>query len=321
MLGSLVRLDTTDVGAWEVVVVDNNSTDVTRETVEAFRAESGLPIRYVMERRQGLSHARNRGIAEAEGPIVAFLDDDVLVDDQWLRRMVAAFADPSVGAVGGRVFLDGTSPKPAWWVAGAYDGKVGAFDRGDESYAMPEDGAGMIGIGANLAFRREALTAAGSFRPELGRTKERLNMGDDLDMVRRVRKAGWNAVYDPAVRIVHCPAADRFTRAYLRRYMYQIGRWEADLGRERFQAHAGIAGVPRWLLRRAGGEAARMVGATVRFDPRGRTFEFLRLVRSAGTIRRCLEGAEAVDAEEAGVDRRDPPRPARKLDMEHRAPE
>lgn len=320
LLDSLTRADSVGVAPWEVIVVDNNSSDTTRETVATFEAADALPLRYVVEERQGLSHARNRGISESRGSIIAFLDDDVLVDEQWLRRLIDAFDDVGIGAVGGRVRLNASPPRPAWWIADAYDGKVGAFDRGEDPYILPEDGSGMIGIGANLAFRREALEAAGAFHPDLGRNAGNLGMGEDLDMVRRVHAAGWTALYDPLVRVVHCPGPDRFTRPYLRRFMYQIGRWEWDLGHERFQTHAQIAGVPRWLVRRAAGEVTRMAAAFVRLDATRRTFEYLRLLRTIGTLRRCRE-SQPSNAKRRRAEHREEERQALQMDAERRAAE
>ena len=76
---------------WELIVVDNNSDDDTRNTIEAFKRKSGLPIEYLLEKNQGKSFALNAGIKAAEGDIVAFTDDDCIVDNSWLATVVKEF--------------------------------------------------------------------------------------------------------------------------------------------------------------------------------------------------------------------------------------
>src|SRR5215216_2688114 len=90
--------------AYEIIIVDNNSTDRTREVVESFIARGHSNLRYVFEPRQGVSHARNRGIAHAAAPIIAFADDDVVVSLDWVATIKRAFDEhTSVDCIGGRV--------------------------------------------------------------------------------------------------------------------------------------------------------------------------------------------------------------------------
>jgi len=77
---------------WEILVVDNNSRDRTREAVASFAGAANVPVRYVLESQQGLSHARNRGVREAHGAVIAFTDDDVLPAPDWLASIAKAFA-------------------------------------------------------------------------------------------------------------------------------------------------------------------------------------------------------------------------------------
>ena len=103
-------------GGWELIVVDNNSTDDTKEVVSSFQS-AGTPPRLVVETRQGLDHGRNRAIEEARGEIIVLADDDILVEPDWLAQLVAPFASDNahqIGVVGGEVvpvFPDGV---PAW---------------------------------------------------------------------------------------------------------------------------------------------------------------------------------------------------------------
>jgi glycosyltransferase involved in cell wall biosynthesis len=92
--------------AWELIVVDNNSNDNTCGIVEEFARTSGLEVRYIFEPAQGLDRARNVGIMKARGEIVAFVDDDVLVTEDWMANVWREFnSDSDLGLLGGRVEL------------------------------------------------------------------------------------------------------------------------------------------------------------------------------------------------------------------------
>src|SRR5262245_27749696 len=101
-LRALARVSVPDGLAWELIIVDNNSTDETARIVREFAALSGLRVRYLFETRQGLSFARNTGIASAEGRIIALTDDDVLVEPNWIASIHQAFAEHEVACVGGK---------------------------------------------------------------------------------------------------------------------------------------------------------------------------------------------------------------------------
>ena len=88
---------------WEILVVDNNSKDATREVVEGFYKQYPSRIRYLFEPKQGKSNALNTGIREARGNILAFMDDDVRVETDWLQKLTAPLQDPQWAGAGGRV--------------------------------------------------------------------------------------------------------------------------------------------------------------------------------------------------------------------------
>ena len=247
--------------AWEVLVVDNNSTDDTPAVVAGF-AGGSLPVRHIVEREQGLSYARNRGIREAAGDIIAFLDDDVVVSGTWLERLAGAFAAYRADCVGGPARLDRALPRPAWWRP-EFDGKIGHFDRGGDVIVSRDVADGMIGIGANVAFRRQVFDRLGLFRAELGRTRQRLTMGDDLDLVNRVRLAGGTAVYDPSVVVEHRPDLARLTKRYLRRWYTYYGEWDFARDRDGALEAMRLLGVPRWRIRIAARHTVALVKAAV----------------------------------------------------------
>ena len=169
----------------EVVVVDSASRDEqTREVAEA------AGVRVVRAARPGLSHARNLGISATTHPIVAFTDDDCRVGADWRVAIEAAFDDPSVGLATGPVIADGGTTAVSTMQRG-YDVRFTAA-------ARPAD----IGHGANMAFRRAALTDAGPFDEALG-AGATFRAADDWDMFWRVLRAGWTGAYTADAGIVH----------------------------------------------------------------------------------------------------------------------
>lgn len=234
--------------AWELLVIDNNSLDKTSETVASFlKRPTGLPLKYFFEPVAGLSSARNRGIRESRGEILAFLDDDVVVSPQWLIEVRKAFQQYAAACVGGRVLLHESSPRPSWWDQ-TYDVAVGEFDRGTEAI-IDESEETLIGIGANIIFKRAAFDRCGWFRTDMGRKANQLTTGEETDMVQRLRQEKQQVVYYPHALVYHCVAPERFSKRYLRQHFYNSGRWyflkelgEASMGPR-------ILGVPRWRYR------------------------------------------------------------------------
>jgi cellulose synthase/poly-beta-1,6-N-acetylglucosamine synthase-like glycosyltransferase len=162
----LVSLTKLDHPSYELIVVDNTPGD--RE-VERLAAESGA--RYVRESRVGLSRARNTGGRAAEGMIVAFIDDDAVADPSWLRRHAAALEDPSLVATTGRILpvsLD-TEAARTYAAAGGEDIGEHAFrvDRSTQDWFEIANFGG-LGLGPNMAFRRELFEAGWGFRESLG---------------------------------------------------------------------------------------------------------------------------------------------------------
>jgi O-antigen biosynthesis protein len=202
-LDSLARLDHP---AHEVLVVDNApATDGTRILIE----QRGGTVRYVREPRPGLDWARNRAIAEATGDVVAFTDDDALVDPRWVRALAGAFAgDPSVVAVTGLV-LPAELDTDAQVLFERYRSFGRGFQRrrfaatdGTGPLATRYGLAGDYGTGANMAFRRALFDRIGPFDPALDvGTPSR--GGGDLEMFFRVLKEGHALVYEPNAIVHH----------------------------------------------------------------------------------------------------------------------
>jgi GT2 family glycosyltransferase len=235
---------------WEIVIVDNNSTDDTKDQTARFARSTDIYVRYVFEGRQGLNNARNAGIKAAKGELLIFIDDDVEVTDNWLAEMKDAFDRYPVVGVGGKVILKETLEKPAWWIA-EYDGALGKFDAGDAIILSDDTYTSIIGIGANLGFKRSVFDKYGLFRSNLDRQKNKLSMGGDVEFVQRVKTAGGLTMYYPAAVVYHCPTVNRITQSYLRRWYFRIGEWEARKGLVGTSQADTILTVPRWRYRSA----------------------------------------------------------------------
>lgn len=208
---------------YEVIVVDNNSTDATRTVVEQTAARSDGRLRYVFEPRQGLSYGRNAGIAVARAPIVAFSDDDVRVAEDWIAQVKRAFdAHPEIDYVGGRVLPHWLAAPPPW-LTDAHWSPLALQDYGDQPLVSGRERAVCL-VGANLAFRRGVFDAVGLFTPSLGRVKDGIGSTEDHDMQLRAWQAGMRGLYDPSLRAEADVTPDRLTRSYHRRWHRGHGR-------------------------------------------------------------------------------------------------
>lgn len=191
-LESISRLTVPTDLMWEVVVVDNNSTDDTRDFVEAFLARTGLPIKYVFEPSPGLSRARNRAIHEASGDVLAFIDDDVVLDAMWLVRIAEEFqSDDGIAVLFGRT----RSYYPRQPRLSLKDRPI------REYYRFPCSPWG-VGHGNNMSMRTEVVKQVGYFDPGLGAGTQ-AGAAEDTDFVYRVLRDRGRVVYSPAPVAYH----------------------------------------------------------------------------------------------------------------------
>jgi glycosyltransferase involved in cell wall biosynthesis len=192
LLRSLERLDLAGDFACEVIVVDNNSRDRTRDVVEEVSKASPLVIRYAFEPKRGLGHARNRGIAEARGEILAFTDDDCIPETDWIRVIAAKFSsEPSLAGIGGRVELYDESDQPE-------------TIRTTREIVEPQSVHQLFRLmaGCNIAFRRHAFEDVGPFDPVFG-AGTKIAACEDWDFLYRAYKKGLRIRYDPDVLVYH----------------------------------------------------------------------------------------------------------------------
>lgn len=180
-------------GACEIIVVDNNSDDNTRDVVAAFVRESPELVRYLHEPRQGKSGALNRGMAAAKGTILAFTDDDCYVSQSWFRSIAEEFqSDGMLGGLSGRVELFDELDCP-----------VSVRTLTERCLLNSPELALTIPIGCNMAFSRHVIDLVGPFDPALGPGSPGGAVAEDADFVYRVWKAGYKLIYTPGVLLYH----------------------------------------------------------------------------------------------------------------------
>jgi glycosyltransferase involved in cell wall biosynthesis len=207
---------------WEVVVVDNNSTDDTQQLFAEFaREHAEFNLRIVSEHRQGVSHASNRGIVESTGEYIAMIDDDEEVNTGLGRAYVDFFdTHPDVVAGGGKYIPLYEYRTPAWLSPLAERPISNPLDMGER--AKPFRGERFPG-GGNMGIRRSAVERYGMFNPELGRMGKKLLAGEEKDLFRRLQAAGETIWYIPEAQILHIIPRERLTLDYLARVSRMVG--------------------------------------------------------------------------------------------------
>ncbi|HKS40553.1 MAG TPA: glycosyltransferase [Blastocatellia bacterium] len=242
--------------SYEVIVVDNNSTDKTREVVEGYIKRGQEKLRYVFEGRQGVSYARNTGIAEARGEIIAFADDDVRVSKDWVAKIKRAFdLHPEVDCIGGKVLPRWESETPRWLTRDHWM-PLALQDYGDDPVAINADNKLCL-VSANLAFRSEAFEETGLFEPDLQRVKNSIGSMEDAELLERFWRTGRKSLYVPDLIVVTDVPAERMTKSYHRRWHTGHGYFFAIMRSEEMERSSSrLFDVPAHLYKQAIADAA-----------------------------------------------------------------
>ncbi len=290
---------------WEVLVVDNNSKDQTRETVEDFCARYPGRFRYLFEPRPGKSHALNTGIRESRTDVFAFLDDDIVVDSLWLQNLTASLHNGEWAGAGGRIVAQWTCSPPRWL---SPDSRSAA---GPLVQFHPSAKAGPLNtgpIGTNMAFRSEMFQKYGGFRTDLGplpggeiRSDQQRSVFDaskgkneDSEIGDRLRAGGERLRYEPTAVVYHPVAESRLTKEYF--LTWWLNKGEANI--RQFGVEPGtkyrVAGVPLYLLRRW---AKWTVKWLVTVNPIERFSSKLNAWENVGEILECYRTARSPEKE------------------------
>ena len=202
---------------YELLVVDNNSTDRTRNVVEAFIEGGRTNLRYVFESKQGVSHARNAGVAAARGSIVAFTDDDVRVGPDWIANIKRAFDEHSdADIVGGKV-LPNWNELPPSWLTDDHWAPLALVNYGDHTFYSNSEKQRCM-LTANMSIRRKVFEEVGGFSPACQRVKDGIGSTEDHEFQLRFWNAGKQALYAPDVVVTADIQSDRLEKAYHRRW-------------------------------------------------------------------------------------------------------
>jgi glycosyltransferase involved in cell wall biosynthesis len=235
--------------AFEILVVDNNSSDDTPAVVASLQSKSPVALRYIHERRQGNAYARNTGVEQAHAPIIAFLDDDVIAGENWIDTIRSVFnRDSEISFIGGKV-LPLWEIDPPRWLTRAHWAPLALLDYGDDEKRI----AGQTPLGlltANIAFRKELFDEIGNFSPALQRVKGSIGSMEDTEFLMRVCRSSKTGLYVPELITWGWIDPERLTKTYHRRWHMGHGHFYAVMSDPEWERSSfTIAGVPGHLYR------------------------------------------------------------------------
>lgn len=232
---------------WEVVVVDNNSSDDTRDVAEEFCLRFPGRFRYVFEARQGKSYALNAGIQVSNGQVLAFMDDDVSVGPEWLDKLTEGVLQGSWCGAAGRVVPDRSFPYPRWFPTEEryLNGPLVMFDLGPDSGWLTESP-----LGVNMAFRREVFVRHGEFRVDLGPRPGSEVRGEDTEFCNRLLVAGETLRYEPRAVVYHAVPNNRLDKEYFLAWWFAKARTDIRASGVPPELTRRIAGIPLVYFRR-----------------------------------------------------------------------
>ena len=226
-----LRIQTLSPECFEVIIVNNNSTDRTKEISFAFQQNNPqLKIIYCEEYNQGLSFGRNRGIEESSTPIVTFIDDDAVIEKHFLEKTVSYMEEyHEIDAVGGKIFAKFLNKKPEW-LSKYIMALVGEVDYGDTIF---EYEAGRYPFGSNMSIKTAMLNKVGRFNTQLGRIGNKGLGSEEKDMFDKLRLAGGKVMYLPELIVYHSIDDSRLTKEYVRNQVTGNGASERIMTRTR----------------------------------------------------------------------------------------
>lgn len=228
---------------WEVLVVDNNSKDQTREVFERYSRQYPGRFRYLFESRQGKSHALNAAIRASQGELLAFMDDDVIVDPDWLENLTTVLEDGDWAGVGGRILPEEKFTPPSWLpLEGDYSlaGMLALFDLGEKGCVLDKPP-----FGTNMAFPRAMFERYGGFRTDMGPCPGSEIRNEDTEFGRRLMAHGLRLWYEPSATVHHAVSRERLTKGYFLTFWFDHGRASV----REWGDGPKILGIPRVYLR------------------------------------------------------------------------
>ena len=230
--------------SWEVLVVDNNSDDQTWNVVDEYCTEFPGRFRYLFESQPGKSHALNSGIEAARGQLLAFMDDDVIVEPMWLQNLTARLHDGEWAGCGGPILPRWTCTPPSWLPRAL--APLALFDIGSQAGPLTESP-----FGTNMAYRREMFEKYGGFRTDLGpRPGADIQHSEDTEFGNRLLAAGEHLWYEPSAIVYHPVARDRLEKEYFLAWWFDKSRADVRAYGPPVGSKLRIGGIPVCLFRR-----------------------------------------------------------------------
>ena len=265
---------------WEVLVVDNNSTDGTPQVVEEFSRRYPGRFRYLFEPKPGKSFALNSGIREAHGDVLAFMDDDVTVEPTWLQKLTAVLESDDWAGIGGRILPEQDFTPPRWLsLSGPHDAApLALWERGLTAMSLFEPP-----FGTNMAFKRRVFEQYGGFRTDLGPRPDSKDpqKSEDSEFSRRLLAGGERLYYEPAAVVYHPVLEERVCKQYFLRWWFDKSRAEVRVAGIRPGTKWFFQGVPLYMYRRFVFWVAMWM---VAWKPATRFSNKLKVWRKAGEI-------------------------------------
>jgi glycosyltransferase involved in cell wall biosynthesis len=211
--------------AYEIIVVDNASTDQTRQVTENIAESNDVAIRYILEDNIGLHHARNCGALHARTDFILYGEDDIVAEKDWIERIYVAYQkDPRAGAVGGKIIGRWMSTPPTWIFAFGSEqnlGALGLIDLGEDFFPLANR---QYVYGGNFAIRRSLLLDVGGFNPDGVLDAQLMYRGDgEIGLQKKLRRNGHEIFYTGKAVVHHVIDADRLTLDYFYRRYYREG--------------------------------------------------------------------------------------------------
>jgi glycosyltransferase involved in cell wall biosynthesis len=209
---------------FELIVINNNSTDRTDEICQLLLKQfKNTAFHYFIEKNQGLSFARNRGIKEAKGEILVFIDDDAMVEKDFIGNLLTFYRlHPEVSATGGRIHPLYEAQKPNW-LSSFLMPLISVIDLGNRAKPFRFK---RYPIGANMAFRKIVIENVGNFNILLGRSGDNLQGGEEKDLFLRIRANGKSIWYVPDAIVHHVIPASRLRKEFIKKLGIGIGKSE-----------------------------------------------------------------------------------------------
>ena len=256
-------LDQETQTTYEIIVVDNNSKDDTAAVVQSLMQDHPGRINYILETQQGNAYARNRGVKSARGDVIAFLDDDVIVERNWLSALKQALdSRADLSFVGGKVLPEWDGPAPSWLTQDHWS-PLALLDYGPDEQAIGGNTPRGL-LTANIAFRKSVFDETGEFSPHLQRVKNAIGSMEDTEFLLRICRSGKHGMYLPNM-IARAPVeSERLTKNYHRRWHMGHGHFYAvmrDPEWERSSFH--VAGVPGHLYKQTAAHALNWIGSVI----------------------------------------------------------